>query len=339
VSRLAGLAYSSVDKGHIVPRVYLRNFADGEQIEMYIVGTGSSHVVNVAKAGTRQRPYRRTRPSGEVIDDIEWSLAHIERAVAPILGNVDQRWPLTFDDKRTLAEFFAVQMVRGPRFFEHRAELVEQSTREQVRQLSADMGVPERMVEHQIAQADFLSDTPRLVSMLRLSRLLTTYLGSMHWTLLRFKDPVIALSDQPVVIWPLERGRADASVAQAWGPGGALEVRVPVSPSLAIVMAWFDEGDGPRKVGRKGPAKALNAFTVAQADRQWMHRPGCPPLIRQGTFEPLSPRLNRGYTAQSAQLSRRRAEATRLAERRRGDPPGGRDLEIVWMEPVPRPAP
>ena len=78
-------------------RVYQRNFADGEQIEVHIVREGSSHVVNITKAGTRQRRYRRTRPNGEEID-VEWSLHHIEAAVAPILGAVDQRWPLTFDD-------------------------------------------------------------------------------------------------------------------------------------------------------------------------------------------------------------------------------------------------
>lgn len=334
---LLGMAYPSVNKGHIVPRVYLRNFARGEQIEVHIVDKGSSHVVNIQKAGTRQRPYRRTRPrSGEEMDDVEWSLQHIERAAGPILGDVDQRWPLTFDDKRTLAEFFAVQMVRGPRFFDHRAELVEQAARQQAEQLFAGRPVPERVIERQIARhvAMFLSDTDRFVSMLRLSRLLITYLASMQWTLLRFKDPVIALSDQPVVIWPLDRGGADTSVPQAWGPGGALEVRVPVSPYLAIVMAWFDEGDGAVRAGRRGQAKALNAFTIAQADRQWMHIPGHPPALRRGAFEPLSPQVIRGYTAQSAQQSFRRTEAMRLGERRREAPLGDRNIEIAWIEPT-----
>jgi Protein of unknown function (DUF4238) len=330
------MAYPSVNKGHIVPRVYLRNFARGEQIEVHIVDKGSSHVVNIQKAGTRQRPYRRTRPrSGEEIDDVEWSLQHIERAAGPILGDVDQRWPLTFDDKRTLAEFFAVQMVRGPGFFAYRANLID-STRGLVEQYFANIAVPERVIEHQTAKhrADSLSDTQRLVSMLGLSRPLTIYLGSMHWTLLRFKDPVIALSDQPVVIWPLARGRADASEAPAWGPEQALEVRAPVSPYLAIVMAWFDQGDGRARDGRTGQAKALNAFTIAQADRQWMHLPGHSPAVRQGRFNPLSPQVNRGYTAQSAQRSWRRTEAARLADRRRGASNADRELEIVRMEPI-----
>ena len=229
------MEYSKVDQGHILPRVYQRSFAKGEQIEVHIVETGGSHVTNIAKAGTRRKAYRRTRPGGTEMDDVEWSLHHIEGPVAPILSAVDQRWPLSFEDKRTLAEFFAVQMVRGPHFFAHRAELVERTTREQVEQQFAGTAVPERVIEHQVekAVATFLSDTQRLVSMLRISRLVTVYLGSMHWTLLRFKDPVIALSDQPVVIWPLERGAAEPSVPPGWGPGGALEVRVPVSSYLA----------------------------------------------------------------------------------------------------------
>jgi hypothetical protein len=321
------MPYTRVDQGHILPRFYQRNFAHGEQIEVHIVGTGRSHVTNTAKTGTRRRAYRRTRPSGEEIDDVEWSLQHIEDAAAPILREVDQRWPLTFDDKRTVAELFAVQMVRGPAFFEHRPDLGDPTTREQVQQYFASSAV---------------GDTERLVSMLRVTRPLTIQLASMRWTLLRFKDPVIALSDQPVVIWPLARGRADASVAPAWDPAQALEVRVPVSPFLAIVMAWFDQGDGPTRDGRKGQAKALNAFTIAQADRQWMHLPGHPPALRQGRFKPLSPQVNRGYTPQLAQRSRRRTEAVRLADRRRGAPLADRELEIVRMEPIgagPRPGP
>lgn len=253
------MAYPSVDKGHIVPRVYLRNFANGSQIELHLVGTESSHVVNIAKAGTRQRPYRRTRPSGEQIDDAEWSLAHIERAAAPLLHEVEERWPLTFEDKRTLAEFFAVQMVRGPRFFDYRAELVEQSLRAQADQLREETALPEQVIQHQVELAGekFLSDTGRLVSMLGLSRLVTTHLASMHWTLLRFDRPVIAVSDQPVVIWPLTRGRSDASIDPAWGPGEALEVRVPVSSNLAMVMAWVDEGTVPCELAGTATRKRL----------------------------------------------------------------------------------
>jgi hypothetical protein len=330
------IAYPVVNKGHILPRVWQRNFAIDGQTQVRVVDPPGSHLVTIDDSGTRRRPYRRTRPDGTPIDDVEWSLHHIEHAVAPILADVESRWPLSLDDKRTLAELFAVQMVRGPHFFEHRAALVERSAREGAAAALADIAVSERVIDHWASRMrdHFLSDTDRLRSMLRLSKLITAILASMHWTLLRFADPLIALSDQPVVIWPLDRASAAPSVTPAWGPETALEVRVPVSPRLAIVMTWIDRGDGPLRQGRLRQAQALNAFTIAQADRQWMHLPGAEPPVGPGPFEPLSPRLEGGYNARVAQRSTRRAQVARHTQARRGEAAGARDIEIVWLPPT-----
>lgn len=79
---------------------------------------------------------------------------------------------------------------------------------------------------------------------------------------------------------------------------------------------WFldrsDDADVPL-----GPlaASELNAFTVGQADRQWMHRPGSEPPIAQGILAPTSRLAEPSYERHVALRSARRATATGFLER------------------------
>ena len=111
---LERVEYPSVKKSHIVPRGYLRNFAVDRQVAMRLVGESESRLVALRDAGTRPRFYRRTRPDGTPIDDVEWSLGHIEDKAAPLLREIEGQWPLSTENRATLAEFFGFQLVRGP---------------------------------------------------------------------------------------------------------------------------------------------------------------------------------------------------------------------------------
>ena len=78
----------------------------------------------ITEAGARSRYYRRVRPTGEAIDDIEASLAFVEDKVAAPLAQVIAGGPLTFQRKAALAQLVGLQMLRGPAFFEHRRTIV-----------------------------------------------------------------------------------------------------------------------------------------------------------------------------------------------------------------------
>lgn len=108
--------HQKVERAHIVPRTYLRNFADDDRmIGMRLVGEpGPGEPISIEDAAVRKRFYRRTRPDGTQVDDVEHALALIEGRAGPILREVEQRWPLSFDDKRILGEFFAHQVLRSP---------------------------------------------------------------------------------------------------------------------------------------------------------------------------------------------------------------------------------
>jgi hypothetical protein len=95
-------------------------------------------------------------------------------------------------------------------------------------------------------------------------------LGSMRWQLLRFDEPLLAYSDQPVVVWPVGVDAfATSPTKPDLSPLDALEVRIPVSPQCALLMTWVGLPD----VQEPNPASAthaaeMNALVIGQADKQ-----------------------------------------------------------------------
>ena len=321
------MRYPNVKQSHIVPRGYLRSFAVDEQIAMRLVDASSSRLISLNDAGTRRRFYRRTRPDGTPIDDVEWSLAHIDDKAAPLLREIENRWPLDTDDKATLAEFFGFQLVRGPGWREwHTTQLgdsLERLRSEGVPALDIAPGTTDadRFVRH--LESDLSEDTETMRRMLSLGPKGACVLGSMHWALIRFNRPVIATSDHPVVVWP--RGfKTLRPTPMGLGLGllETLEVRVPLSPRLVLLMTWLWDGDSPSVLtARKHHAGNINAFTVANADRQWFHFPDTTPPVRDGSFTPISLELLAGYGADEATHSPRREKTRALVM-----PTVGRDL-------------
>jgi hypothetical protein len=53
----------------------------------------------------------------------------------------------------------------------------------------------------------------------------------------------------------------------------------------------------------------LNAFTVGQADRQWMHQPGSEPEVPTGSFAPISRLVEPTYDREAMLRSARHARA------------------------------
>lgn len=142
-------------------------------------------------------------------------------------------------------------------------------------------------------------------------------LGSTHWVLVEFTSAPFAISDHPVVPWPLsERSRLPSPTPPEIGLFETLEIRVPLSPQLAKVMTWLDEPDGHGPVrGVKDLAANLNAFTVAQAEKQWFHTPSRVPPRATGQLLPVSPQLLPGYGAETVASTasvRRRSSQGRL---------------------------
>lgn len=315
------MEYTEVKRAHIVPRFYLGNFAVDGQLTLHV--DGGEHRVSIDDAAVRKTFYRRHRPDGTAIDDIEWSLSELESAIAPILGGIRENWPLPLEGgKGPLAEFFGFQLLRGPSWKRWR----EERTRQLIDELRRK---PEPLLYHglwiaitqkQINEQEdkLLSDTEWLTRMMVIANRFITILGTMRWHLVEFAEPFLAISDEPVVTWAMDReySRAEPNLAGV-GALNFLEVRAPISPTLALLMTWQDRPDcGELQEGTEEMAANLNAFTIANADRQWMSLPGAEVPVAEGYLDPISPQIVPGY---------RRAEAEDSEHRRRvNESVGGR---------------
>jgi Protein of unknown function (DUF4238) len=312
------MQYTNVKNAHIVPAVYLRNFAIDGKIGVHLVEEGRALVQPVEKVGTRKHYYRRKRPrDGSYINDIEWSLSELEAGAAPALRTFEERWPLDDDDKSKLAHLFAYQLLRGPRYKEEYQVLAERTMsefrkRDDVRALS-----PEQRAAF---EEDVLGDSHRLTRMLIMGMTLTSVLASTHWTLVEFPSDVLATSDHPVSVWPGGAARTPQPT-RLLGAGvvDCIEYRLPLTPRHGILMTWSEMADdeATRVRGSHHHAMNFNAFTIANADRQWFHLPDVSTPRAAGKIRPLSPQLVPGYSAEAAHASHRRARTRAYAEEKK----------------------
>ena len=201
--------YPLVERAHIVPKAYLRFFAVDEKIVLRLVERPSERpVTSIDNAAVRKRFYRRTRGDGTKIDDVEWSMSHIESQLPRIVSGIEDRWPLSDEEKAILAEFLSLQFLRSPAF----AAWQRRSAEEEVAKWEAEgriylrSGKKATPEERERAIRLLSEDTFRLTKMLSLIPKAASAFGSMHWSLVRFEQPVLATSDHPVVRWPIAAG-------------------------------------------------------------------------------------------------------------------------------------
>jgi len=303
--------YPNVYRAHIVTQGYLRRFASDNKIAVRIGTSSVANIKSTDKAGVRPRAYRRERPhNGTLIDDVEWSLSHIENVAPPVLRSIDELWPLETEDKAILAEFFGYQLVRGPSW------LAWQDERALALVDNVGRVLPDRGRELDDLEVQAVSQTQRLGTMLDSGPRVAAIFGCMHWTLIDFSRPVLVTSNEPVVGWPSQEAPRTPQPSPHGLPDSLdfLEFRVPISSARAILMTWLDVPDAqmPRVTGNRQHAANLNAFTIANADREWFHLPGLnPPFAPASRLVPLSTELLPGYSSRVVALSRRRAEVAR----------------------------
>ncbi len=133
--------------------------------------------------------------------------------------------------------------------------------------------------------------------------ILTNALVNMCWTIVAFDKPVLLSSDQPVVCWyaPHQAG--------AWAPSMAVEIRVPLSPTQALVASWHDDAD--RRDVLHGPALAamsMNHHTARQA-ADWLY------WLPDATPRRWQPLHDEPITGPPPASSRRRELTAELVER------------------------
>lgn len=307
--------YPNVKNAHIVPRTYLERWAVDGRIGVVQVQENKRLEMAAENVGIRRHFYRRERPDGSDIDDIEWTLSEIESKAAPLLQALEDEWPFSGDDKLVLSRLFAFQWLRTPRWKERYRERTDSFLEDY------DANNPTTLSAEDVEQFNeqLRSDTHRLGMMLSTGVTGTAVFASMHWTLVEFERPWIVTSDQPLVLWTGAGAKSPhAEDMTEMGVIDSIEIRLPVSPTAVVLMTWSDapDDDHVRVAGTRDQAANFSAFTTKAADRQWFHRPDVSPPIASGNLLPVSPQLIPDYTPAGAANSRRRAKTSQIARAR-----------------------
>jgi hypothetical protein len=309
--------YPEVEWAHIVPAGYLRNFGSGSMIVKHEVKSGRARERPVKKVGTRRRAYSRTRPTGERIDDVEWSLRQLENKVQ-VVRFAAQRFPFSELDRSIIAQFAGSQHVRVPKWRRQHEALVDQLKQEMKTQgldrfsPVANEILKGRLVKEAEAQG---TDSTRLRDMQKWLTAESAFFYAMHWTLIRFHRPTLITCDHPVILWPGTIGARELSPADGTGLRNIVEARYPLTSKLCLLMTWREGPDAPEMIkGNREMAFNINGFTRAEAELEWFSMPGAKPPMpsERSRLLPLSSAIYPDYDLRYIEQSPRRAHAIQL---------------------------
>ena len=239
---------------HIVPRFYLRRFADErERITVVDRVTGQRRDVHVDQAHRQRDFYTFVNTDGESDGRVEQLLEQVEGQAATALRNTFQtvfgRWPPMGEHRLELIQFVAFQYLRGRRHrrqmemmadFAFRLEL-SQVTKANVRDFLRGRGVEptsEAVGEALtvLADLDDIEVAPQnnhyIESMLRAFPRMLPILAQRRMSLVQWEEPRLVTCDEPVLLlpWPDTQGRGV-------GIQTAMEVWMPLDPRRLLVLA------------------------------------------------------------------------------------------------------
>jgi hypothetical protein len=273
---------------HTVPRLYLRRFAERDQVLVRVRGSVTDQVRNIARVAFSRDFY------GFVVDGVRdvsvetWLQRYVEDPGAPALRRVlEGRWPPCGEDRAVIAAFAAFQLLRTPlvRAFmvqidqvtapllwsaevlrstlEH-AELTDLEKLAVVHQARARMPAaltrppdPRGLLRTMIREAD--RHVPRLLA--------------REWSLLQSSSPLLVTSDNPVARF-FPAGAPDGFNGLA--PADA-ELHLPLSPDTLLILEREGSTAGPVPgVLTAELAAAANETQALGSERVVIRHPGTP---------------------------------------------------------------
>lgn len=224
---------------HTVPKFYLEGFADEKMLHAVNIQDGSEHNTNVVNATAESHFYRvpdhPTDPGA-----FEAALSEAEGGAAVILRSiVEGAWPLSANDRFAFAQFMTLQFLRVQ---SHRRQM-QHAIAAILRGLSTDNPAEfERILSLPGAPegVDFANgEVPALVSsaahIQQISILIPALVGHLldrPWGLIRFDQPSLITSDEPLT--PIPNPRESQNVGLGLENSWAL--LFPLTRELALVM-------------------------------------------------------------------------------------------------------
>jgi hypothetical protein len=305
---------SSPKKIHVATKAYLKAWAPSGCLKPVDVRYGPQKSTSPAGVAWRREWWGADDASLNAA--CEDACAKLEQHLPGLLHHLESRWPPKSSDRALLSQFLALHIARTPAFAAWFAKVRDASLARYADQLSEP--------QYKLFREQMQSDKERARKIFRMLNKLGSLLGSMSWTLLRFDEPLLITSDQPVCPAPFVNEGEIRGVAAIPGDGWTetVEVRCALTPRLALLGSWDIRPEVAPMPGSWADAVNLNVATRGQADRQWFRvtdrAPALPPVIERDPLdylEPLTPQLLPGYSTRVARRSQLRHRARLEIER------------------------
>ncbi len=298
---------AGVKRHHLVPQMVLRRFANSAGRIVMVSRDDPSRApitTSIKNAAAEAGFYRidtndvaESHQSGHDPEVVEQTLAAIEGLVRPLLDNLARgRLPL-FEERYRIAQFLALQHVRGPGFREDMNRLGTLAARDHLRQtMTAEraaaylrqQGLAAGPADAQAFLDSALGETgPTLVmsqphamqaALRHAVEVVQPLVYFRAWHVLRFPDPVLLTSDTPVAVWS-----PPAPDGLPVGIANAAEVYLPVDRQTVLVVTDEHIDAAPDQVvDDPAPERAarVNAAVAANAHRWVFHHPNDTPLAK-----------------------------------------------------------
>jgi hypothetical protein len=247
---------------HYVAQHYLRRWSpDGKRVVVVRLPLGSG----TFGAGVRDLAVEKNLYAIETPDGLDQVVE--VKLTAPIDGAFSSAIEALLKGEQASASDIAValglQLVRGPEVKAHLNSIkteVERA-REKFTRLFRGEEVDEDAL-HRIVET---AEQNEWVGMLVSSVLdMAEVLAQMRWHFVYFPEAMLVTSDSPISYWRRdELNRGPVGMA----PMSVDEVRLPLAPTLALVMTW-DEGEPLQVKGTRDMARELNIATCEFAQQR-----------------------------------------------------------------------
>jgi hypothetical protein len=253
---------SNPRRHHYVPQHYLRRWSpDGKRVVVVPLPPGSKplFIASVRDLAVEKNLYAIETPNG-LDQTVETKLT------APIDAAFSAAIDALLEDKRAsfldLALALGLQMMRGPEVRAHLGYIkteVERA-REKFSRLFRGEEVDESFLEGIVETAEQNEWVGLLVNSIVT---MADVFAEMRWTAVYFERPMLVTSDSPISMW--RREELDNEM-MGMGPQSVDEVRLPLSPTLALLLT-HDTGEPRRVKGDEAMACELNIGTCEFAQQ------------------------------------------------------------------------
>ena len=310
----------SPKKIHVVTKAYLANWAVDGLVRPVSVRYGRQKLRTPSGLAWQSEWWGANDPG--LNKACEESCGKLETLLPDALASVEAEWPPDAATRAVLAQFMALHVVRTPAFVDRFQPLRDTSIAEYRNKFPS----PEA---YETWRRAMQSDRERANKLLSLINKLSTIIVSMHWTLLRFDEPLLITGDQPICPVPLLTPGIGKPIAAIPRDGwlDTCEIRCAFTPRHALLATWYTGPPTDPVSGTWSQAVNLNASVAAQTVEQRFQTPDREPAmpaailrVPQTVLSPISIEVLSDYSLDAAMRSRLRhrtaEELQRLIERR-----------------------